>query len=147
VQQLLFLLRRTGDVAAVACGLALFANRIRPADRAAHRHLELAHSLGPFGEHRLDDLRDDLSRFLDEHGVALADVLALDLVLVVQRGARDRRPGQLNRLELGHRCELAGAADLDEDAAHPGRRLLRRVFHRDGPARELRGRPGDLPQR
>ena len=60
-----------------------------------------------------DDLGDDLAGLLDHDRVADADVLALELVGVVQAGALDGRAGQLDRLEVGDRRELARLADLD----------------------------------
>ena len=36
-------------------------------------------------EHRADDLRNHVAGALDDHRVALADVLAVDVLLVVQR--------------------------------------------------------------
>ncbi len=147
MQQFLPLLRRARDIGAIARHLAFRANRVGAADRAACRHRESPRSRGTLGRHGFHDLRDDLARLLHEHGIALADVLALDLVLVVQGGPRDGRPGQLDRLQLGHRRELPGASDLHDDLANPCRRLLRGVLHRDGPARELRRRAGDPSER
>ena len=53
-----------------------------------------------------DDLGDDLAGLLDHHRVADPDVLAGDLVGVVQRGPLDRRAGQADRLEVGHGVSL-----------------------------------------
>ena len=60
-----------------------------------------------------DDLGDDLAGLLDHDRVADPDVLALELVGVVQAGALDGRAGQQHRLELGDRRQLARLADLD----------------------------------
>ena len=68
-------------------------------------------------EHDADDLRDDVAGALHDHGVADADVLARDLVLVVQRRVRHDDAADGHRLELGDRRQRAGAADLDVDVA------------------------------
>ena len=47
----------------------------------------------PQAEDRRDDLRDDVAALLDDDRVALADVLARDVLGVVQRRHRDRRAG------------------------------------------------------
>ena len=74
------------------------------------------HRVGrPAAEHRTDDARNDVAGLLDDHGVALADVLARDVVGVVQRGHRDRRAGHEHRLEHGERRHRAGPADVDLD--------------------------------
>ena len=73
--------------------------------------------------------------------------LRRDLVLVVQRGVADRRAADEHRLQLGHRRELAGAADLDVDAAHARHLLLRRVLVRHRPARLARHEAEPLLQR
>ena len=92
-----------------------------------------------------DDLGDDLAGLLDDHGVA-------------DRGcpcARARRrcagvarftvvPASSDRLELGHRRELAGLADLDLISDQPGDRLLGLVLESDRPARALAPRAQPL---
>ncbi len=67
--------------------------------------------------------------------VADAHALAAQLEQVVQRRVADRRAADEHRLQLGHRRELAGAADLHLDAAQRCHLLLRRVLVRDRPAR------------
>ena len=64
-------------------------------------------------EHDRDDLRDHITGALHDDGVADADVLALDLVLVVQRGALHDDAADRDRLEHRHRRQRALAADLD----------------------------------
>ena len=65
------------------------------------------------GQHGPDDLRDHVAGALDDHQVALADVLAVDVLLVVQRRPRDGDAADLDRLEHRPRVERAGAADAD----------------------------------
>ena len=94
-----------------------------------------------------DDLRDDVAAFLDDDPVAHPDVLARDLVGVVQGRHADGGPGQQHRLEHGHRRHRSGAAHLQHDVVETGRRLLRGKLEGDRPPRELRGRPQALAVR
>ena len=66
-------------------------------------------------EHRADDLRDHVAGALDDHDVALADVLAVDVLLVVERRLGDGDAADLDRLQLRPRVERARAADADVD--------------------------------
>ena len=68
-----------------------------------------------FGEDA-HDVGDDVAGALEQHGVADADVLALDLVHVVQRDVANRHAADRDRLELGDRRQHAGAADRRGDA-------------------------------
>ena len=63
--------------------LALRLDDGRTAERTLLRHLE---RLRPrlVRKNRADDLRDDVTCPLDDHVVALPDVLAVDVLLVVQ---------------------------------------------------------------
>ena len=86
-----------------------------------------------------DDGGDDFAGFFDEHGRAEADVLAVDFVLVVQRGAGDGGAGNEDGRELGDGCQHAGAADLDDDVVERGFLLLWQEFVGGGPARGAGG--------
>ena len=101
----------------------------------------------PLGQDYIHDRRNDFPRLLDLHRVADADVLLADIVFVVQRGATDSAAGQENRLQLGHRRERAGAADLNGDALEQRFGLLSGVLVRDGPARRFGGEAGYLALR
>ena len=92
------------------------------------------------GDH-LDDGRNDLSSLLDDYGVADADVLPLDFLLVVQGGARDGGAGNQHRLQLRHRCQNAGATDLDGDVLEHGLHLFRQELVGSRPAGRAGGRP------
>ena len=92
----------------------------------------------PLGQHHLHDVGNDVAGALDQHGVAHADVLAADLVLVVQAHVADRDPGQRHGGELGDRRERAGLADVDLDRLHDGGRLTGGELEGDGPARMVR---------
>ena len=83
----------------------------------------------------LDHLRDDVAGALHDHGVADPDVLALDVVFVVQGGAGDHDAADGHRLERRDRREGAGATHLHRDPDHPGLRLLGGELERDRPAR------------
>src|SRR6185312_9265515 len=143
-------LRRADQPAGAAPGrLALLAHGEAAADRAAWLAVAAARDLGrqvirlaalrPALEHHRDDLRDDVAGTLHDDRVALADVLARDLVLVVQGGALDDDAADGDRRQLRDRRQRAVAADLDRDPLEYGLRLLGREFMRDCPARRARG--------
>ena len=69
------------------------------------------------------------------HVVAGADVLAADVVLVVQRGALDRDPADEHRLQHGERRQHAGAPHVDLDAVQARGHGRRRELEGDRPAR------------
>ena len=145
-------LGRAGWVLAAAHGLV----------RVAH-HRSLAHRAGP-GKHKgagvgrplfqddFEDLGDDIPTLFQHDGVPRPDVLAADLVLVVQGGALDGGAGQGHRVEQAHRGDGAGPAhlqaDLAEDRAGPAGpeligHLAARTFGR-GPQAFLLVQPVDL---
>ena len=93
----------------------------------------------------LHDLGNDLSRLLHHHGVADADILLGDIVLVVEGGEGDGGPGQAHRLQLGLGRQHPGAAHLDHDVQNAGGLALRGIFIGDGPAGELGGAAQSLP--
>ena len=95
--------------------------------------------LGPLGEDRADHLGDDVAGLAHEHGVAGADVAAGDLVLVVQGGQADGRPGDQHRLEHRERGRDPGPPDGHLDVLEQGGALLGRVLVGDRPARGLGG--------
>ena len=94
-----------------------------------------------------DHLGNHVAGAAHDHRVADAHVLAPQLVQVVQRGVADRGAADEHRLELGHRRQLAGAADLDLDVVQPRQLLLRRVLVRHRPARLARDEAQPLLQR
>ncbi len=85
-------------------------------------------------QHRPDDLRDHVARALHDHRVALTDVLAVDVVLVVKRRVRDRHAADLHRLELGPGIERARPTDADVDLPERRLRRHRRPLVRPRPA-------------
>ena len=104
--------RTTSTLAGLLVDLA---HGVAAAGRADLGKLVGLGALGPLVEHDADDLRDDVAGALHDHRVADADVLARDLVLVVQRGVGDDDAADRDRLQLGDRRQRAGAADLDLD--------------------------------
>ena len=124
-----------GDVRAVAHRLARRADRLATAYGAFLRYavrLLLARALL---EYWADHLRDNIARALDDHRVALTNVLPPNVVLVVKRRLLDNDAADLHRLEDRKRVETPGPADVDSDALELGRRLDRRELVGDGPAR------------
>ncbi len=89
--------------------------------------------------HRSQDLRNDVARALQHHGVANANILAGDFVLVVQRGPRHKHAADIDRLQRRDRRQRAGTADLDQNVLQNRRRLLGGKLPGDGPARFAAG--------
>src|SRR5205823_1611829 len=141
--ELLLQLGRAGEPDAAVGHLALGAHDLRAAHRAGGRHAEaLLAALPPLGHH-LHDVRDHVARALEEDGVADADVLALDLVHVVERRVADGHPAHLHRLELRHGRQHARASDGGEDVHDARRRLARLELQATAP----RGAPEVSPSR
>ena len=87
--------------------------------------------------HRADHLRDDVAGALDDHGVALANVLAVDVLLVVQRRLRHRHAADLDGLELRPRVERSGSPDADVNLLELRLRGHRRPLVGARPSRTL----------
>ena len=88
-----------------------------------------------------DHLRDHVAGALDDDPVADAQILAGDVLLVVEGREPDRRPADLHRLERGEGHEGARAPNAHRDVEQPrggggGRELVG-----DGPARRPAHRP------
>ncbi len=79
------------------------------------------------------DLGDDVAAALDGDVVADADAEAGDLVGVVEGGAADGGAADGDGDEVGDGGELAGAADLEEDALELGDGGAGGKFIGDGP--------------
>jgi len=119
--------------------LARLAHREAAADRTVVGKQVRLRILRPAVEHDRDDLGDHVAGALDHDGVADADILARDLVLVVQGGTLHDHTPDGDRLEHRHRGQRALAANLDPDVVQHGLRLLCGKFLGDRPAR----RPAD----
>ncbi len=107
--------------------------------RAGGGELPRRQPVGPFGQHRADHLGDDVAGPPHDHGVAGADVLDRDLVLVVQGGLADVGAADEDRFELGEGRGPAGAAHRHLDVEQLGGPLLGRELVGDGPARRPAG--------
>src|SRR5207249_3074021 len=79
-----FELGRTGDVDAAVVDAAFLALNVPATARTGARHPERAFLASPPFRKRPEHVRDDVARALDKHLVADADILALDLVHVVE---------------------------------------------------------------
>ena len=64
---------------------------------------------------RADDLRNHVARPLDDDDVSLADLLSVDVLLVVERRTGDGDATDLDRLEERPRIERTRATDADVD--------------------------------
>ena len=101
---------------------------------------ESLRALRPLFWNPSENLRDDVAGALHDHGIADADILARDLVLVMQRCVLDHDAADGDGIELGDGRERAGAPDLDVDAAQDCGRLLRRKFVSERPSRRARAK-------
>src|ERR1035437_2841262 len=91
--------RRAIRIDAEVTDLALLVNDRRAAFRAMCGHLKRLRARMPFPGDS-NDVRNDVAGALNQHGVALADVFAPDLVEVVQRSIRNRHAGELHATKL-----------------------------------------------
>ena len=97
------------------------------------------------GDH-FDDFGNYVAAALDHHPVADLHFQPIDFILVVKRGARYRCAADGNRLERGHRRQLACAAHLNKNVFNPAGAAARGVFVRNGPARSFTGEAKPLLQ-
>src|SRR6516165_1626262 len=93
------------------------AHRVAAANRTLLGKNVWLRSVRPFLEDYADNLRNDIAGALHHDRVPDADVLAGDLVLIVQRRILHHDATNSDRLELGNRRERSRAADLDFDIA------------------------------
>src|ERR1700730_1534261 len=104
-------------------------------NRTDRREDECFGGSGPHFKNWANDLRNNVSGALNNYGIADADVLADDFILVVKRGILHNDAAHSNGDELGHWRQRTGAAHLDVDPAKEGCGFLRREFMCRGPAR------------
>ena len=114
--------------------LALFPHRVAAALRTDIGWSERLAIVRPLLLDHADDLRNHIAGALHHHGVAGADVLARNLVLVVERRAGNGDAADVHRLKLCDRSQRPGAPDRDRDAVEHGLGLLGRELVGDGPA-------------
>ena len=139
VQQRLLALCAAHESAGAACHrLALLAIHMRRAHRAAHRHLEYLRVTRTAVGNDRDHLGNHVAGTPDDDGVANANVLAANLVLVMQRRVGHCHSADEHRSEPCHRRQRPGAADLDIDAEHLRDCFLRRKLVSNREARRAR---------
>ncbi len=119
--------------------LALFANHRTSTARADRWHLKFHGACRSQRKHGPYDLRDYISCLVHDDGIPHADVFAVHLVDVVQRGPGDRGAGNDDRIELGDWCEHAGTSDLHADVPQDRALFFRGKLEGNGPARSTRG--------
>ena len=95
--------RANQTAGAAAHRLPLLPHRVAAALRADGGRVERLALRRPLLLDHADDLRDHVAGPLHHHPVAGADVLAGDLVLVVEGRAGDGDAADVDRLQLGHR--------------------------------------------
>src|SRR5207302_1036174 len=125
-----------GPIRAAVHRFALGLPDLGAAERAVLRHLERLRAAA-VRPRRPDDLGNHVACALDDDVVALANVLAVDVLLVVERCARDGHASDLHALEHRPRVERPGPPDPDQDLVQPRGRGQRRPLERARPAGPL----------
>ena len=140
VEQTLLELCGAVDGHAAVGNLAILVNHGAAAHGADLGHVPVDRIGRALVEHGTHDLGNHVACLVHDDGVALAHVLAANLVDVVQRGARDGGAGDRHRVELSDRREHTGAAHLDANLAQDGLLFLGRKLKGNGPARRAGGK-------
>ena len=128
-------LSRTDQSYAAVRGLALKAHNVRAALRAGGWHDKFLFLAAPLRFDDLYDLRDDVSRPLDDNGVAYANVLLFDLIHVVERRPAHCDACDFDGFHDGDGSEYACASHMHADIFDDGLFLCRGEFTRNGPTR------------
>jgi hypothetical protein len=108
-------------------------------DRALARNGDGAGGSGALLEIDGEDGGDDLSCFFDINVISHTDVLAGDLLKVMQGGARNGGTAEKNGIEFGDGGDDPAATNLKSDSVEAGFGLFGGVFVSDGPARGFFG--------
>lgn len=140
MEQTLLELRGAVDGDAAVSDLAILVDHRAAAHGADLGHLPVNAVGRALIEHRAHDLGDHVACLVHDDSVALAHVFAVNLVDIVQRGARDGGAGNRHRIELGDRREHTGATHLDAYLAQDGLLFLGRELKGNGPARRAGGK-------
>src|SRR3989338_3908588 len=82
---------------------------------------------------------NNITGFLENDGIADADILLFNEILVVEGRAGDRGARDRDRPQVGDWCELPRAAYLKHDILHYRLNLFGRKFICDGETRRLTG--------
>ena len=132
-----------GPVGAAVHDLARHLYHRRAAGRAVRGHPpgSLPLSLVALDQVRADHLRDHVAGPLHDHGVTLADVLAVDVLFVVERGHRDGDAAHHHRLHHGVGVERAGATHVHADSQQLRQHRGGSELEGDRPARVAVDRP------
>ena len=133
-------LRWTIRIHATMVRLARRSHHVAAAHRAVLGHCEIpaaARMLFIFDD--LHHLRNHISAALHFDPVADLHSETIDLIHVVQRGARNRRAANRNRLQPRHGRQLAGAPDLWDDVLDLRHAPARGVLIGNRPPRSLAG--------
>ncbi len=109
---------RARGVGAIAHGNPFVSFGRRAANRASLGHLERDLGSRSLFDDDLDDLRNDVACSLHHDGVADTNVLARDLIFVVQGRPLDRHPTDVDRRKKRGRVERASPAHRDDDVFH-----------------------------
>ena len=110
----------------------------RAADGAHGRQAARHGVLRALFRHDRKNFRDDLARLADGDGVADADILFGNEVLIVECCACDRCARQPDGADDSARRQDAGPPDLHDDVLHKGLTNFGRIFIGAGPAWEFR---------
>src|SRR3989344_4001317 len=88
------------------------------------RHYELLlRAITQFGKW-LNNFRNNVAGFLDDHRIADADVFTVDFAFVMQGGHLHRTAGHFDRLKNGYRRGCTSPADADKNVLEFGGGLL-----------------------
>ena len=118
------------------------------AHTARARHEIERHRIGrPLAHYDLKHRGNHLPRFLDNHRIAHPDILATNLVLVVQSGARDSATAQVHRLQIGDGRHYTSASDLEQYCAQDGLGLFGDELVGAGPTGSSGSKPSFFSQR
>ena len=109
--------------------------KFRATFRTMCRHAECSLTTIAEFDDRLDDLRDDVTRFVHHNCIANHDTLTLDLVLVVKRCHLYGTSCHYDRLQYRHGRSRTCTAYGYENIFDLGRRLLCRIFVRHSTTR------------
>ncbi len=129
----LLCLSRTGSVGAVVHDFTFGLDHLRPAHRAGRTPLALIKYFlqkikffflsAALAFHRPNHFRDYFTCPLDNDRIANADVLASDIIFVVQSRLLDGYPAHRDWLQDGVGIERAGSANADVDVSETGSAL------------------------
>jgi hypothetical protein len=145
MQQRLLALRRAEQAAGAARHrFVRQSHDCRTADGAMRRNMKQGGTRLPAAGHCAHHLGDHIAGTPHHDRVAHPDVLAMELVLVVQRRVGHRHAADEHWLQPRHRRDRAGAPDLHFDRDEPRRGLLGRKLVRDREPRRARDEPQPL---